>query len=626
MEPSFVSSQLVDLPHSATSHLRSASRNFANASMAATPPSSIFNVPELVGLVAQYLSSHDIAQCMATCRAWTPYFEPYIWQDIELDSSYPAPKALALNRHRIRSLSVASNDFANLHTLAADLGDRVSSDLWRALDYSATLTTTGKITFPNLRILQVDYESEENASDSKKRESCLDCVLRILGQSPGLLQLAPPENILSLSHHRIAFFLCTLAHKLPCIKELDIRGEKVPLDIGLLFLQVCLNHSQLVNLHCDVGLVGQREYYTAKDFEDFNDFLKSIEDDKKAREATGKPVLGSPIKSLILPKTNEGYPPIVICTLLKSYLPNLERLHVPDISEDRDESFTRSLEEAVAQGCPKLQHLRCSWYEGDGYIEEVINSIVEGCKQWGLKSFYCEDIDDRGLGILEILLENHYNTLEEVELVNCRKVQSNDLGVLLSCKNLKRVKIQQSTSDGAAIEFQHVEFRCRDLKELQLTLHRPDIDPLHDPFGSDDEEEDEEEDEDRVYERFSSWEERKAKEAYAQIGSLSKLESLSLNGDTVVNGPKGQSHNNDLTLEHGWLQKLEGLKELKHFHMAADFWSDMGQAEVEFMDTQWPKLESIEFSCQDLEDIVEKPHWRWLKERRPYLEYRQGSM
>jgi len=115
-------------PHSAASSLRSASRNFANTSMAATPRPSIFNVPELVGLVAQYLSNHDVAQCMTTCKAWTPFFEPYIWRHIKLNSSYPTPQALALNRHRIRSLSVASDDFANLRTLASDLPDTPSCE------------------------------------------------------------------------------------------------------------------------------------------------------------------------------------------------------------------------------------------------------------------------------------------------------------------------------------------------------------------------------------------------------------------------------------------------------------------------------------------------------------------
>jgi hypothetical protein len=103
---------------------------------------------------------------------------------------------------------------------------------------------------------------------------------------------------------------------------------------------------------------------------------------------------------------------------------------------------------------------------------------------------------------------------------------------------------------------------------------------LDDPFGSnDDEVEDEDEDEDRTYERFYSWVERKAKEAYAQIGSLSKLESLSLSDGTVVDGPNPRlSHNNDLTLQ-GWLRQLAGLKKLKYFHMATDFWSCMDQAE-----------------------------------------------
>ncbi|KAK3823071.1 MAG: hypothetical protein J3Q66DRAFT_424641 [Benniella sp.] len=559
---------------------------------------------------------------MATCKAWKPLFESFLWRIVELKSHYPAPQALVHNRHRIRSLSVAANDYVNLQTLAYDLPDITS---FRGPGYLSPVTpeplqepdnlskssTARSNTFRSLRVIRFDYNSYKYAHDWK-RPLCLSYILRIINQSPGLVQLALPESILSFSCDHAEPFMYTGA------QELNIRGGNVSVETGLEFLRVCLNHPQLAKLHCDFRMEGLNDYFSIEDYELFDTFFTTVENDRKVKETAGKPVLGSPIKSLILPKTNEGYPPDFICMLLKSYLPNLERLHIPDIS-DRDESFTRSLEEAVVQGCPNLQHLRFSWYEEDIYIEEVINGIVKGCKQRGLKSFYCEDMhDDRGV-ILETLLDNHYNTLEEVELVKCRYVDSKNIGELLLCKDLKRVRIQQSTSDGAAIEFQHVEFRCRDLKELQLTLHRPDIDPLDDPFGSDDEEEDEEEDEDRVYERFSSWEERKAKEAYAQIGSLSKLESLSLNGDTVVNGPKGQSHNNDLTLHQGWLRQLAGLKELKYFHMATDFWYEMGQAEVEFMDTQWPKLKTIAFRCSDLNAIIEKPHWQWLRKRRPRL-------
>jgi len=361
-----------------------------------------------------------------------------------------------------------------------------------------------------------------------------------------------------------------------------------------------------------------------------------MEDDKKAREANGIPALGEAIKSLILPKTHdEGYPPDYICALLKSYLPNLERLHVPRISRYRDEygdeyddpSLKDSLKEAVAQGCPKLQHLRCSWYEGDKMIPDVVNGIVEGCQEWGLKSFYCEDLDDHHDYILETLLENHRETLEEVELANYRSFYDDKHVELLSCRNLKKVNIHRSSTSYVAIELQEVKFGCRDLRELQLTLAMPYFDKEECGSGSDedgDEDGDEDEDEDECFfrrlARFRVCVDGWSKEAYTQIGSLSKLETLSLNYEECQ---RPLSFEYDLTLKHGWLRQLAGLKELKHFHMAADFWSNMGQAEVKFMDAQWPKLKKIEFSCRDLNTIIKKPNWRWLQKRRPYLRYLQ---
>ncbi|KAF9342563.1 hypothetical protein BGX34_007974, partial [Mortierella sp. NVP85] len=128
---------------------------------------------------------------------------------------------------------------------------------------------------------------------------------------------------------------------------------------------------------------------------------------------------------------------------------------------------------------------------------------------------------------METLLSNHSNTLEEVELVKCYHVGKNDLADLFSCKNLKKVKILQSILGYAAIELQDVKFKCRDLKELQLSIVQPEMDYEHDDFS-----EEEEENEDLLprgrLERFGRWMERKAEEAYTEIGSLSKLESLSL--------------------------------------------------------------------------------------------------
>jgi hypothetical protein len=194
--------------------------------MPATPPPVVFDVPELVELVAQYLSRQDIVHYTATSKSCVHQFMPFLWRHIVLKKSYPAPHTLALNRHRIRSLSVASNDVYNLRTLAADLPN--TRPCKRLAIRLARPTTTGNNIFQNLCIICVDYDSGKNSSYWESPS--LEYVLCIIKQSPGLLKLVAPGNILgeSVPRKQTESFLYTLAHKLPCIKELDIRGEGFP--------------------------------------------------------------------------------------------------------------------------------------------------------------------------------------------------------------------------------------------------------------------------------------------------------------------------------------------------------------------------------------------------------------
>jgi hypothetical protein len=498
---------------------------------------------------------------------------------------------------------------------------------------STNSSTAGTGIFQNLRIIRFDNETEEIA-DWEKRAVGLVYVLHILDQSPNLLQLALPENLLymyGMTRTHSQSFLYVLAHKLTCVKALEVRGSEVPPETVFDFLQVCLNHPQLVDLDCNFSIKVENEN-TSGIQEPYllNKFFKAVEDGAKAREAAGNPVLRSPIKTLVLPNTEEGYAHDFVCTLLMLYLPNLERFHLPNIGGNG--FMMESFEEAVAQGCPKLQHLWCSYDEIVYYNNRAINGIIHGCKQWGLKSFYCENMDESmdhsdynyypgGHFIMEALVNNHSGTLEEVELANCRMVRGCDIVRLFSCRNLKKAKIQQIRTGSAAMQFQDVRFGCHDLKELQLTLAQPEINLNPDDYGPE---------EDELYEfvaareRVETWMRGKASEAYTEIGSLSKLETLSLSfkeWDGVTLRLMNSGY--DLTLKHGWLWRLAGLKELKHFHMATDFWTHMGQVEVEFMEAQWPKLEKIEFSCEDLNAIVEKPHWQWLQKRKPGLWYLQ---
>jgi len=625
----------------------------------------LFDVPELVEPIAQYLSHEDIVHCMVTCKVWSHLFEPFLWRDVALDWLDPAPQTLARNRHCIRSLRVAFNDYTNLLTLADDLPgissrDPDSSspavpDSSREAYSSTNPSTTESSLFPRLRTIRfhIDYEAYHDTYGYWS--ICCDYIVRILNQSPGLAQITFPGEFLEPAethrfHEYILDFLNALTYRLPSLHQLEFRHHIVETIVGLQLLRVCFNHPQLVNLNCDIQF-GNADSLAHNML--FNAFLKELGDDKQTREASGKLAAGSRIKELVLPKTSHGYPLNFICTLLKSHLPNLEQFEVPNMEDPTGDADNRDpFREAVAQGCPKLQHIRCRWYA----MGETVLGIMEGCREWGLRSFFCEDLDDlseyeygEGHRYMQTLVMEHFRTLESVELGSCRSVHRDDLVSLFStCRNLKTVKIAPGSRINTAMEFRDVvsrEWVCHDLKELHLVLagSRSDyvasrydsnetesesdsddgldddglVDDCLDDSGGDgdDGSEDSESCRQRSEDRM-----RQGREAYRQIGRLVKLETLYLDCHEH-DDPYGLDldYEYDLTLERGWLRELAGLKELKHLHMGADFWSRMGQAEVEFMHAQWPRLEMITFRDR-LERIIFKPHWEWLQRRRPRLE------
>ncbi|KAF9362845.1 hypothetical protein BGX34_005385 [Mortierella sp. NVP85] len=581
--------------------------------IAQEPRSSIFDVPELVELVAQYLSGHDIIQCMATSKAWERLFEPFVWQDVVLKGTILTPQAMACNRHRIRSLQVAHNDYTNLGTLADGLPsvtpfspdnlDLTSSPL-KSCGSTVSSLATGSNIFQSLSTIHVGHKSHTRKLDEKDRLICLDYIFRIINQSPGLHWVTLGGEILDQSDTQVQSLLYLLGHKLPCLKRLDVTYAQIDLDIGLELVRVCFNHPQLADLDCRLS-VRRAGYYRSKNSQRLNAFLTALENDHKTREASGELAVGTRIKSLKLPKFEDGYPSNFICALLRSHLPNLEQFDVPEIYDNEDTSYSDSLKKAVAQGCPRLQHIRVSWnnYTFERTIHQAMDGIIQGCNEMGLKSLHWDGFQQRyAQRTMRILLEGHSTTLEEIELRDCRDIDhSNIMGIFSVCKNLRKVVIIPNMYGNAILSFQDMvlqEWVCHDLKELNLTITRPRV------------------------ARGEEEEDVMAKQAYEQIGRLSKLETLCL-GCVRRQDPDASVRESeyDLTLERGWLAGLAGLKEMRYFYMATDFWSRMGQAEVEFMDANWPKLEKITFGRYGSRGDFDKPHWDWLQEKRPHLQY-----
>ncbi|KAF9203713.1 hypothetical protein BGZ49_006123 [Haplosporangium sp. Z 27] len=207
--------------------------------------------------------------------------------------------------------------------------------------------------------------------------------------------------------------------------------------------------------------------------------------------------------------------------------------------------------------------------------------------------------------ILDTLSRSHSTTLEEIEItgyiyIDSRVIQS----ILMGCRGLTRFWVSSVTRLTSALDIGDIvsgEWVCHNLKELRLTLKWN---------GEDDISEDEE-----------RWSELSL--AYAQIGSLVKLEKLHVRYASRLSTVR--HFEGDFILRNGWLGKFAGLSQLREFGMTIHFWKEIGQAAVEFINTNWPNLETIvcggdtfqdEVECSDIQEM---PHWRWLKNQRPWL-------
>ncbi|KAG0222438.1 hypothetical protein BGX31_009155, partial [Mortierella sp. GBA43] len=496
--------------------------------------------------------------------------------------------------------------------------------------------------FSNLVSIRVNTEfSAKNFYNLgiQQKLTSLDYIIRILHQSPSLTYISIPERFLLQKRSQ---FLSLLAHKLPFVNQLIVQGNRVEPDIGFEFLRVCFNHPRLVNLYCQFCI-----WESDGDNTQLESFLATLD-----AEAIDKPAMRTRIKSLVLPELSGGYPIDFICALLGSHLPCLERFHVPRIKVIKNSEDTSYLDtpqeliqDTVAKKCPDLQHVECTSWPGDNEnTREVVKGVIMGCKEQGLRSFRGLSFDDtendtEDQSIMITLVDYHSNTLEEVELLKCREVYSQDLAYLFTkCRNLRRVKVEPGNVGGismgdCAISFEDVAFEewaCCNLRELHLVLAKPYFDyfevPEGESGGGNDEQDDSEEAAEAEEERrrlrleeHETWVIELAGIVYGQIGRLVKLETLFLGAK--ASAKRTQDFTGDLTLEYGWLAELAGLKELKHFGMSTDLWLNIGLAEVEFMDANWPKLKRISFDYGPSEDTVKEPHWQWLQKRRPYLQY-----
>ncbi|KAI8351913.1 hypothetical protein B0O80DRAFT_427657 [Mortierella sp. GBAus27b] len=402
-------------------------------------------------------------------------------------------------------------------------------------------------------------------------------TLRILDQGPNVTHLTLSTGFLyqvdGPTHEPCFLFL--LAHKLPHLQHLTLPDRTVDSNIAFKALRVCFSHPQLVHLYFNftIGDGGRTEAFRL--------FLADLEENKD-KATLDQPAMGSRIKSLVLPYAAEGPPVELICTPLKLHLPSLERFYLPSLVRNPQVSVLELFRDSVTQGCPKLQHIDSKCYHGSVNIGNAVTGVIMGIKEWGLKD------------LLKLL--------EDVELVDFGLIAFNILSKLVSkCRNLKSVKIVPNGNQLIFLEHLLLEdWVCSDLKDFYVVISRDGH--SRDKYNKSDD------DMDGHSQAQMSQLDKWTRKMYRRIGRLSKLGTLCLDCAVRVGEEDGAS---DLTLDRGRLSELAGLKKLRHLSIPLSLCAQIGQAEIEFMDSQWPQLERFSLKyTQSERNITEKPQWQ----------------
>ncbi|KAF9190227.1 hypothetical protein BGZ50_000334 [Haplosporangium sp. Z 11] len=573
----------------------------------ATPTQSVFDIPELLAYICQYLTQHDMAQCMVASKNFARMFEPYLYQHfyhdgcLQFDSS-----GLIRNLHHLKTAEI------HLETAEMCLSEKRNSitsivhgllepEEWPVesepqLPDTAALSNDSPIC-TNLKRLDLGHRLEYVEPWYYK------CLFLLLHHNPGLTNLTVSGMILSHTHifqekGSLRRLFQESVIQLRHLHTLTIDDVFVLVGDFLGFLGVCLRHPTLTELYCQFVIYELASPSCAED----RPRLESILQEAVAAKTTNGTITNK-ITALQLPSSEQGYPELLLLPILKSELLDLKWFSIPLILDN----YHDKLKAVLQKHCPNLKDLDAPPCQDPTEMGNAATNTAffEACT--GLVRFCSSEFEDQDCyanprGIVRTLVKHQSETLEEIEFLECFAVFSKDLqAILSSCKRLRKLKIITPSYSSGTLEFEDIvtgEWVCRGLKSLWLVLAS-----RLDRTGKDE------------------MQEAVIKLAYGQIGRMLELETLILavdHSDYRTNDP--DSYYADLTLVKGWLGELTRLKRLRCFGVRDYFWSEIGQAEVEFMHEEWPKLDTIAFGVSP-SLVADLPHWKWLKQKRPLLRY-----
>ncbi|KAI1321073.1 hypothetical protein EDD11_008654 [Mortierella claussenii] len=608
-------------------------------------------------MIAKRLSIRDLKMLMATCKSLAMQLEPVLFASTIVLPQYVKPDTLKRNWTHIRHI--------DLSMIKAEWPVHLSQqDLLSALTADSQLQSSPQLA------KQLGTSASGSVFLQQNNLHTID-VNRVVGSRLTVLRLnfdfRRPNTTL------VPHIIEAIDQNLSNLEHLFVLGRYASLEMSLKWLEVGLRHPRLVQLEFDFTDDGTTPSYLIPPLPSVKDWTNLLNSVSEAQERhhqnainqgrfskKGQHLGRSRIRHFQPPDSIAVYPASFLYSLFSVYLPNVEEYYLPEhVENDCEELMERSLVESFG----RIQHLHCGSFPDSRFRHmDTVKRFLEVCSgSEGLKSFSCRWFNDciepseAADSVGQTLIRHHSKSLEEINLLWTSCLHSKTIQAWLeSCDKLTSFRVETFLSE-VSIDFQDIiskEWVCTELKALELTLSRKgisDADLLYDFFiraGGDHDDLENMEDIDiegsvsghrsggcsgnRTFDLMSAAVDAVAQfvgeKVYSQIGRLVKLEYLSLGCDLHESAfANAASFEWDLTLNKGWLVQLNDLKQLKHFMMVADFWSQMGFPEVQFMAENWPQLERLTFGHYPMaaseEKGWEKPHWKWLQKQRPGIVY-----
>ncbi|KAG0308564.1 hypothetical protein BGZ97_013329 [Linnemannia gamsii] len=334
------------------------------------------------------------------------------------------------------------------------------------------------------------------------------------------------------------------------------------------------------------------------------------------------------LRVLELPSDTTGYLYLQLKHIF-NHCPMVESLEFPFINPEDNDCY--DMVDVIKANCPRIRRVFVGHQYRDGRGRCILG-VTESLPRQQLEMLHFTGIQDDSPGRLGTTVTSHSVTLRRIVFREAIRLQSNGIQeILASCCALEHLEISGLRHSRLAITLADATLApwvCTNLKYLGLAVNLGNYNLPQPGLGE----------EQRRWTTLEAF--------YRNVGRLTKLEILDLKsvavglnpiGNEVDQIPESRVFPRLLVLEdktvnkRGYLAMLEGLKDLRELRgsvrldaveWALDSFATVGQAEAEWMASNWKHLRLATFLPEnhDKMPMIDVPEYlRWLQTQLPDL-------